>query len=86
MEKKQNYSEKPKKSPKTLSRSKKPKKDLCPVCDEDLYLDSEFTQRVGLLSGDDDVYGWMCPFCMSEFDLEGDITRIFRDGKISGST
>ena len=79
-----NYSEKPSENQKKLKRSKKPEKDPCPVCDKDLYLDIEFTQRVGLLNGDDDVYGWMCPFCMSEFDMDGDIMRLFRDGKIKG--
>ena len=84
MEEKPNYSEKPKKNQKTLSKKKQSTKDLCPVCDENLYLDAEFTQRVGLINSEDDVYGWMCPFCMSEFSLEGDITRLFRDGKIQG--
>ena len=81
---KRSYSEKPKENQKKFSKKKKSTKDLCPVCDEDLYLDVEFTQRVGLLGNDDDVYGWMCPFCMSEFNLEGDIVRLFRDGKIKG--
>ena len=81
---KRSYSEKPKKSQKKFSKKKKSIKDPCPVCDEDLYLDVDFTQRVGLLGNDDDVYGWMCPFCMSEFDLEGEIKRLFRDGKIQG--
>ena len=83
MEEKQNYSEKPKKKPKKFKRGKSTK-DLCPVCDENLYLDTEFTQRVGLLDDEDDVYGWMCPFCRSEFDVDGEILRIFRDGKIKG--
>ena len=81
---KRNYSEKPKENPKKLSKKKKPMKDPCPVCDEDLFLDVEFTQRVGLIDDDDDVYGWMCLFCMSEFNLEGDIVRLLRDGKIQG--
>ena len=80
---KRSYSEKPKENQKKFSK-KKSTKDPCPVCDEDLYLDVEFTQRVGLLGNDDDVYGWMCPFCMSEFNLEGDIVRLFRNGKIKG--
>ena len=81
---KRSYSEKPKKSQKKFSKKKKSTKDPCPVCDEDLYLDVDFTQRVGLLGNDDDVYGWMCPFCMSEFNLEGDIVRLLREGKIQG--
>ncbi len=66
------------------SKKKKQAKDLCLVCDKDLFLDGNFTQRVGLLDGDEDVYGWMCPFCLSEFNMDGDITRLFRDGKITG--
>ena len=81
---KQNYSEKPKKSQKKFKERKKSTKDPCPICDENLYLDSTYTSRVGLLDGDDEVYGWMCPFCMSEFDTDGEIIRIFRDGKITG--
>ena len=42
--------------------------DPCPICNEDLYLDEQFTQRVGLLDDTDDVVGWLCPFCKSEFD------------------
>tara|TARA_R100001086_G_scaffold91721_1_gene45435 strand:- start:367 stop:516 length:150 start_codon:yes stop_codon:yes gene_type:complete len=48
-------------------------------------LDSTFTSRVGLLDGQDEVYGWMCPFCRSEFDVDGEILRFFRDGKIKGN-
>ena len=81
---KRSYSEKPKENQKKFSKKKKAAKDPCPVCDEDLFLDVEFTQRVGLLGDDDDVYGWMCPFCMSEFNLEGEITRLFGDGEIQG--
>ena len=81
---KRSYSEKPKKSQKKFRKKKRAAKDPCPVCDEDLFLDVEFTQRIGLLDSHDDVYGWMCPFCMSEFDIDGDIKRLFRDGKIQG--
>ena len=81
---KRSYSEKPKENQKKFSKKKKSTKDPCPVCDEDLFLDVEFTQRIGLLDRHDEVYGWMCPFCMSEFDLDGDIIRLFRDGKIQG--
>ena len=48
---KQSYSEKPKKSHKKFS-----KKDPCPVCDEILYLDKDFTQRVGLIDDDDEIF------------------------------
>ena len=81
---KPNYSEKPKKSQKNFNKSNKKIKDPCNVCDEELYLDDTYTQRVGMIDESDEVYGWMCPFCQSEFDVDGKIVRIFRDGKIQG--
>ena len=71
MEKKQTYSL-------TLKKKKNQKnKDLCPVCDANLYYDDQITQRVGIL-GDDDytVEGWMCPECRSRFDIDNNLTYI----------
>ena len=44
-------------------------KDECPVCDKDLYYNGEISKRVGLLDEDDEVIGWLCPFCKTEFDF-----------------
>lgn len=49
--------------------------DPCPICSKDLYLDDTFTQRVGLLGDYDDVIGWLCPHCRSEFDVDEHLTR-----------
>jgi uncharacterized protein YbaR (Trm112 family) len=50
---------------------------LCPVCDENLYYDSQFTQRVGVLADDDfTIEGWMCPFCRAQFDLDNNLLYI----------
>ena len=71
MEKKRTYSL-------TLKKKKNQKnKDLCPVCDTNLYYDDQITQRVGIL-GDDDytVEGWMCPECRSRFDIDNNLTYI----------
>ena len=59
-------------------------KDPCDVCDMELYLDGEYTQRIGLIGEFDKVYGWMCPHCNSEFDMEGKITSLNGDSNISG--
>ena len=56
----------------------------CLICEKELYLDGEFTQRIGLIDGQDDVYGWMCPHCKSEFDMAGKITSLNGNGNISG--
>ena len=63
---------------------KKKAKDPCLICEGELYLDGEYTQRVGLISEMDDVYGWMCPHCKSEFDMAGKITNLSGDNNISG--
>lgn len=66
------------KRPMFLHTQKKKKiKDLCPVCDENLFFDNYTTQRVGLLADDDyTVEGWMCPHCDSRFDLENNLLDI----------
>ena len=51
--------------------------DLCPVCDENLYYDNQFTQRVGVLADDDfTIEGWMCTFCRAQFDLDNNLLYI----------
>ena len=57
---------------------KTPKKneDLCPVCNEDLYWNEEVTQRIGILDTKNEVEGWMCPYCRSEFDIKEKIVYI----------
>lgn len=55
---------------KTL-KAKKKAKDPCPACERDLFYNKRFTQRVGLIDDDDDVVGWMCPHCKTEFDFDG---------------
>ena len=71
MEKKQTYLHTEKK------RINLKNKDLCPVCDINLYYDGQVTQRVGLLAEDDyTVEGWMCPHCNSRFDIDNNLTYI----------
>lgn len=47
-------------------------------------MNAEYTQRVGLLDGDEEVYAWMCPFCRSEFDLDGKVLLLNGSGDIKG--
>ena len=84
---KRNYSPQASEKPKKLNEKEvKLYKviDPCLVCDKELYMDGEFTQRVGLINERDDVYGWMCPHCHSEFDMKGKITSLNGDNNISG--
>jgi len=65
----QNLSPTPKKTKKNKTV------DPCPICTEDLYLDDTYTQRVGLLGDYDEVIGWLCPHCNSEFDTDNHLTK-----------
>ena len=82
---KRNYSVQSDGNQKKFKKTKaKEIKDPCLVCDKELYLDGDYTQRIGLINGDDDVYGWMCPHCDSEFDMDGKITSLNGESNISG--
>ena len=68
-----------------LTKKKKAKpKDLCPVCDYNLYLNAKFTQRIGVLDGTKDIIGWICPECSSEFDLNNNILYIYGEDSVQG--
>ena len=79
MEKKQTFL-------RTLRKKKNQKnKDLCPVCDENLYYDEQITKRIGLLANDDyTVEGWMCPECKSRFDINDKLTYINASNNMPG--
>jgi len=82
---KRNYSAQSSENQKKFKKTKVKKlKDPCDVCDKELYLNGEYTQRIGLINEQDDVYGWMCPHCSSEFDMEGKVTNLGGDSNISG--
>jgi len=69
---------------KTKTTKKKELVDPCPICNEELHLNHEFTQRVGLLGDFDEVVGWLCPHCKSEFDEEDHLTKFLGEGNIRG--
>ena len=82
---KHNFSARSEENQKKFKKTKAKKIiDPCVVCDKELYLDGEFTQRIGLINGQDDVYGWMCPHCKSEYDMDGKITSLGGISNISG--
>ena len=82
---KRNYSAQSSENQKKYKKTERKKiKDPCVVCDKELYLDGDYTQRIGLINGEDDVYGWMCPHCKSEYDMDGKITNLGGTSNISG--
>ena len=60
----------------TLKPKKKKILDPCPVCDEDLYYDDDYTRRIGLLDNFDKLEGWMCPYCRATFDKKDNLSYI----------
>ena len=60
------------------------KEDLCPVCNYNLYYDERLTKRVGLINKNEDLTGWLCPHCKSEFNLKNDIVELFDEDVIKG--
>ena len=77
----QNLSHMPKKTKKT---KKKEAIDPSSICMKELHLNHEYTQRVGLLGDFDEVMGWLCPHCRSEFDTENHLTKFLGEGNIRG--
>ena len=69
---------------KTKTAKKKKIVDPCPICNKELHLNHEFTQRVGLLDEFDSVMGWLCPHCNSEFDVEDHLTKFLGESNIRG--
>lgn len=58
--------------------------DICPVCRFDLYYTERRSKRIGLIDENDDIIGWICPKCKTEFDLENLVVMLFRDEPIRG--
>ena len=60
--------------------------DPCPVCDENLYYNSDYTKRIGILDDVSSVYAWMCPYCRATFDKKDKLSYISGVNSIQGKT
>ena len=69
---------------KTKTTEKKKVVDPCPICGKELHINHEFTQRVGLLDELDDVIGWLCPHCSSEFNSDNQLTKFMGESGMRG--
>ena len=58
--------------------------DPCPICSKELHLNHEFTQRIGLLDDFDEVIGWLCPHCRSEFNKDDQLTKFMGEDGMRG--
>ena len=67
----------------SLMRRKKDK-DNCPICKRDLYLNNKISKRVGILNEFDEVDEWMCPYCDSQFEINGKPTVLYGTMNVEG--
>ena len=52
--------------------------DLCPVCDVNLWHDEKYTKRCAIVDEEtDELCGWVCPFCTTEFDNDSNIVDLY---------
>ena len=59
--------------------------DLCNVCDTDLFFTSDVTKRIAILNGKgDEVTGWVCPTCYTEFDNKDNIQVLMSKTSVQG--
>ena len=58
--------------------------DPCPVCEEELYYDDDYTRRIGLLDNSDKLEGWMCPYCNATFDNFNNLSYISTTNTMQG--
>jgi len=56
--------------------------DPCTVCKKELYYDDDTTQRIGILEDNNEISGWACPHCDSQFDLNSNITNFYGAMKV----
>ena len=69
---------------KTKTTKKREIIDPCPICSKELHLNHEFTQRIGLLDEMDEVTGWLCPHCSSEFNTDNQLTKFMGECGMRG--
>jgi len=69
---------------KTKTTKKKKIVDPCPICSKELHLNHEYTQRVGLLDNYDEVVGWLCPHCRSEFNVDNQLVKFMGEDGTRG--
>ena len=58
--------------------------DACPVCDKELFYSPEITKRIAIVDNEEEVKGWICPECYSEFDMSDNIKTLLSKSSIQG--
>jgi len=78
-------------APKSLNEvlkglGKKKSKEPCPVCENELYYDDKLSKKCALLDEYDNILGWICPYCRSEFDNSDNLVEMFKGTVTKGES
>ena len=57
--------------------------DRCKVCGEDLRYNAEITKRIALVENEE-VTGWVCPECYTEFDMDNNVVVLLTKTNVQG--
>jgi len=58
--------------------------DACPVCDGELFYSPDITKRIAVVDNQEDIQGWICPECYSEFDMSDNIKTLLAKSAVQG--
>ena len=58
--------------------------DACPVCDKELFYSPDITKRIAVVDNQEDIQGWICPECYSEFDMGDNIKTLIAKSAVQG--
>ena len=69
--------------PPSLQELPEREEDRCKVCGEDLRYSAEITKRIALVENEE-VVGWICPECYTEFDMDNNVVVLLTKTNVQG--
>ena len=60
--------------------------DPCPICNVELFFDEETSKRCAILDEKNNIEGWLCPNCKSEFENDDTVVDLFTNLEVRGES
>ena len=60
--------------------------DPCPICNVELFFDETTSKRCAILDANNNVVGWLCPNCKSEFENDDTVVDLFTNLEVKGES
>ena len=60
--------------------------DPCPICNVELVFDETTSKRCAILDANNNVVGWICPNCKSEFENDDTVVDLFTNLEVRGES